>query len=309
MRVKRQREVFGIEDLASSKELEKLVKVLTQLTSLVVALRYPNGKLCKLYTSEFELNPLCRIIRECPEGLAACTKSDILNCNRATQQKHGLRYYCHAGLIDFVMPVYVEGKHIATLNCGQLLPEPPSEKGFKMLKQNIGDISVNKKDLRKAYFGSNYLEPEKLEVVFDALSFFANYICEIGRGLGSAHWNHKHPEIIEARKYLKDNFHNPITLNSVAEHVGLSETYLSRLFVRVTGINFTNYLNLLRLAEAKQLLENTEWTIAKIAFEVGYGSLPYFNHIFKKQEKCSPREYRKNNKSPKENNHFGSWND
>lgn len=290
------RQTFGIVELADSKDFEKLLNFLEELFGLVVALRHPDGNLCKAYFPKCGESPLCEIILSCPEGLSKCLKTNTLFCNTAAQQKHGLIYNCHAGLVEFVMPIYVEGKHIATLNCGQILPSPPTKTGFKKLIENIHGIPVDEQKLKKAYFKSQYLEHNKVEIIFEMLSFFASYVCEVGRGLGSAHWNHKYPEIIEAREYIKRNFHNPITLQTVAENVGLSECHLSRLFVKATGINFTHFLNLVRLAEAKNLLEKTEWTITKIAFEVGYGSLPYFNYTFKKYEKCTPHEFRVNKK-------------
>ena len=123
--------------------------------------------------------------------------------------------------------------------------------------------------------------------------FFAEYFCEVGIRLKRYKNDFNYPEIAKAKEFIKRNFHEPLNLKKVADHVDLSESYLSRLFHRVEGVNFSQYLQNIRIEEAKKLLEKTDWTVGQIAFSVGFGSLSYFNKLFRNSEGASPNHYRK----------------
>jgi AraC-like DNA-binding protein/ligand-binding sensor protein len=293
----RDKDSFNISDLAESEEFAEFFTIIRQLTGIVAALAHPNGTQAKLLCPETEFNPICQIIRASSEGRAACFATDELYCCQVTKCKRGIRYFCHAGLVDFAVPVYIEDWHIATINCGQTLSEKPSKNGFKQLCEKIKGIPVNLKKLRKAYFQCPYMPPEKVETVLKLISFYADYFCDVGHRLHPTNQSKNHPQIIEAVKYLKEHFRDDISLQELAFNVGLCETYFSRLFTKIMGIPYTHYLSNLRLSEAKKLLEKTDWKITQIAFDVGFNSLPYFNQTFRKLEKCSPSQHRKKYKS------------
>ena len=68
----------------------------------------------------------------------------------------------------------------------------------------------------------------------------------------------------------------------MADHVGLSENYLSNLFKNEVGDNLTNYVNQLRIEQAKKLVATTSMKTYEIAEAVGYHSASYFSTIFRK---------------------------
>jgi AraC-like DNA-binding protein len=61
------------------------------------------------------------------------------------------------------------------------------------------------------------------------------------------------------------------------------------------GLSVTQYLNQFRLTKAKQLLSETDFSITRICFDVGFNSLTHFERVFKHIEGQSPSEYRKAN--------------
>jgi two-component system, response regulator YesN len=93
-------------------------------------------------------------------------------------------------------------------------------------------------------------------------------------------------------EYLKNNFHKDICLEDMAQKHNISVKYLSRTFKNVTGRNFSDYLFEIRINKAKQLLEDTKFTVHEIAISVGYGDPQYFHRIFKKHYGVTPNEYR-----------------
>ena len=105
--------------------------------------------------------------------------------------------------------------------------------------------------------------------------------------------NAKDADIMMATKYIYRNFQMPLTLNHVADTVGLSPTYFSRKFKLLTGMGFKEYLNYIRLKHASAALLTTDSSITDIALEYGFSDSNYFKDLFKKEYGKSPREYRK----------------
>ncbi|WP_094551168.1 helix-turn-helix domain-containing protein [Petroclostridium xylanilyticum] len=98
------------------------------------------------------------------------------------------------------------------------------------------------------------------------------------------------------KKYIDTNYmHQDLGLYKVSSQFNLSEGYFSHLFKEQTGINFTDYLEKVRLDHACKLLKNTELNINDIAEMVGYNSAQSFRRAFKRIYGISPTALRKGN--------------
>ena len=83
-----------------------------------------------------------------------------------------------------------------------------------------------------------------------------------------------------------------LTLESVADYIGFSSCYFSRIFKQATGYHFVEYLTLQRVKRAQALLSDTSLNITDISYQSGFKSISTFNRVFKQYRSCSPREYR-----------------
>lgn len=92
--------------------------------------------------------------------------------------------------------------------------------------------------------------------------------------------------------YVKEHYSEKITLNSLADSVGFSKYYISRLFKQHMGVTIIDYLIRVRLDRAKELLKAGEYSIKQISFMVGYSDPNYFTWSFKKYLGISPIKYR-----------------
>ena len=99
--------------------------------------------------------------------------------------------------------------------------------------------------------------------------------------------------ILDITKYLEAHLAEPITLQSVSVQYKISYSHLSRIFKKVTGQNFIQYLNRLRVIRAQQMLIESTYSITEIVERTGFSSLNYLNRIFKRFYNYSPSEYRK----------------
>lgn len=92
-------------------------------------------------------------------------------------------------------------------------------------------------------------------------------------------------------RYINIHYAEKITLNDLADLTCVGANYVSRIFKQVTGINLNEYINLIRIAHAKKLLNTTNDSITNIAYKCGFNDSNYFSHVFKKFEKVSPQQY------------------
>lgn len=92
--------------------------------------------------------------------------------------------------------------------------------------------------------------------------------------------------------FVDQNYHKNCTLKDVAKHLKYDYAYLSKLFIQMTNMTFTEYVNHFRISQARYLLKNTQLSISEIAINCGYNNLRTFNRNFKKITKLSPNKYR-----------------
>lgn len=99
--------------------------------------------------------------------------------------------------------------------------------------------------------------------------------------------------INKAEQYIRTHYDEPITLDALAQYLGLNKSYFCTIFKKATKDSFCNYTNKVRVEESKKLLKNTTDSMLDIALAVGFSSASYFNTIFKKLEGKTPLDYRR----------------
>ncbi len=93
--------------------------------------------------------------------------------------------------------------------------------------------------------------------------------------------------------HIELHYAEEITLAGLAELMGTSPSYFSRLFRNEVGIPLFEHVNRTRIRKACILLRNPELSVTRIAFDVGYNSVSFFNRYFRRVMNVSPREYRR----------------
>lgn len=100
-------------------------------------------------------------------------------------------------------------------------------------------------------------------------------------------------KIRQAVQYIQENFCSPLNMAIVSNEVSMNYSLFSLLFKQYTGTNFVNYLQNLRIEEAKRLLKTTDWRVGEICHRVGFSDEKHFLKLFKTVTGLSPTEYRK----------------
>lgn len=101
--------------------------------------------------------------------------------------------------------------------------------------------------------------------------------------------------ISDSIDYIYNHLHTRITVAILADHVGLSPAYLSRLFKAETGMPVNEYIRYKKLETAKSMLAYSDYSVSNISSILAFPSHSYFTEIFRKAFKLTPTQYRSEN--------------
>ncbi|GLC90052.1 bifunctional transcriptional activator/DNA repair enzyme AdaA [Lysinibacillus piscis] len=99
--------------------------------------------------------------------------------------------------------------------------------------------------------------------------------------------------VIQIITFLVNHYKQRLTLQDIADQIGLSPYYLERLFKQETNETPRTYLEKIRVDKAAYLLKSTTLTNLEICYEVGFHSTSNFYKAFRSLKNCSPSEYRR----------------
>lgn len=98
--------------------------------------------------------------------------------------------------------------------------------------------------------------------------------------------------LVDAIHYIRNHYAEDLTGKTVAANLGISESYLGKLFRQQMGYTFLEYLTMHRIYVALDLLSQTDLKTYHIAEKVGYKDARHFSDIFKKLVGVTPTQYR-----------------
>lgn len=97
----------------------------------------------------------------------------------------------------------------------------------------------------------------------------------------------------KAMAYIHRHYADSISRTDVAQHIGVSEDYLSHCFSEGAGIPFITYINRYRLKQAMSMLAVGEQSVTEVAMETGFQSASHFSRLFRREVGVSPNAYRR----------------
>ncbi|MBK1811831.1 response regulator [Clostridium sp. YIM B02505] len=164
--------------------------------------------------------------------------------------------------------------------------------------QRIFDISINV-GIGRCYNGLSAMHTSYKEAIISLEKKCDNNIIHIDNikdNVNESNHNIDSSKSVlfkDIEKYIVENMVEELDLDTVAAKFNLSCYYFSRTFKEIIGYNFSDYINILRIKKAKELLMDNSISIKEICFSVGYNDPNYFSKVFKKYEGRSPTEFRK----------------
>ena len=205
-----------------------------------------------------ELPAFCRLVRSTPEGTQGCRLCDQKACRQAQRERKTLIYPCHAGLIEAITPIQVDG------------------------------VVVEETALREAYGQLPRTPYRVLRAAGDLLSFSARALCQ-------ARMARLVPGSMQERltHYVSEHLAEDLSSERICTALGMGRTALYELSKQTYGCGIHEYVRRLRIQLAMQLLTTTKLTNSEICQRIGIADYNYFFRVFRKQTGFTPQAYRR----------------
>lgn len=101
-----------------------------------------------------------------------------------------------------------------------------------------------------------------------------------------------HREVETIKQYIYAHYSENIGINELAEHIGMTASYISHLFKKETGQNLIKFIKAVRMEQAKKMLSRSNAKINDISAKVGYQNVSYFCQSFREYYGISPQKFR-----------------
>ena len=245
---------------------------------------------------------LCGLIESCPEGRQRCLASDRKLAAACSQTLKPHLHRCHAGLVDAAVPIVAGGKCVVVLFCGQVVPGPLTEKVKSKLMSKVQDLPLDAAELKRAISEVRTMPLDILRHGVDlmwkgtqlavAQAAHREAVAERLSGFVPSPWPEAYVAI--AQEYVRANLHRPLRLATVCKKVvHLDRSYFGRIFRRLTGMTFGQYVLQQKIEHAMRLLAaNRDLSVNGIASAVGFDDPSYFGRVFKRLVGRSPSAFR-----------------
>ena len=280
-----------VDALTNSRTYRDYERAFGDLTGLPIALQ-PVETWQLPHHGKRNENAFCALLSKKSRACAACLQVQERLCQNADTEPGTV--VCPVGLSDSAVPVRMSDRLVGYLQIGQVFRKKPTEAQFQKVAQlcDKWGIEANRESLRKAYFSGKVVSQKEHDSAVKLLTIFAQHLAMLSNQVFIQQENAEPPVITKARNYIQEHQTEEISLGQVAKAVNMSSYYFCKMFKKVTGINFTDYLSRIRIEKSKNLLLNPNLRVSEIAFEVGFQSLTHFNRVFKKILGQSPTDYR-----------------
>ena len=280
-----------IEALVGSKIYQEYERAFGNMTGQPISLQ-PVETWQLPYHGRRNENPFCALVSQKSRACAACLQVRERLCENALTEPRTI--VCFSGLCETAVPVRLSDRLIGFLQTGQVFRKKPSRVHFERVAKQIAEwgSDMDRDLLRKAYFSGKVVSHKQHESAVKLLAIFAQHLAMISNQVIIQQENAESPVITRAKDYICEHQSEKLSLGQVAKAVNMSAFYFCKMFKKITGVNFTDYLSRVRIEKAKNLLLNPNLRVSEIAFEVGFQSLTHFNRVFKKLLGQSPTDYR-----------------
>lgn len=229
-------------------------------------------------------SPFCRLVQQPLKRLHQCQAMDRQMCHRAQALAKPTQYRCHAGLVEAVLPIQVEGITLGYLMVGQFRdtvePSPDVARPWAALGQDP-------ETLREAFFGVPYLDPVTRDNMLTLGAMLVQFLVSqefvsLKRG----------PVMDSLSAWVHDHLAEPFGVEEAARALGKSPSTLSHTVKAKTGMSFTQFVSRRRIERFEALArQRPGMNVQEGALAVGFPDPLYFSRTYKKLRGTSPSAF------------------
>lgn len=286
-----------VEALHSSELCRSYEDAFRRATGLALFFRLAHTDQIDLVDKRDEQNSFCKELNSCSDRVCTeCQKAhDGLRAKHGGNE-HACRGFCLARMIDTTVPVCCGGTTIGWLWTGRVFIEERSKHSWRNMVsflKETGRCQDEIQSLQKLWEATPEMTDKKYKSVVVLLEAFAKQLSKAANRLIIESRPQEPDSVTKARRYIRENLGDRLTLEEVATHAGLSPHHFCKVFRRAVGVNLIDFINRSRVEHARQMLLKADARVSEVAFEVGYRSLSQFNRSFRTVTGESPTEYRR----------------
>ncbi|MBJ7221561.1 MULTISPECIES: transcriptional regulator PocR [unclassified Brenneria] len=283
----------------NSELINKIAQDFSQATGLAVVVVNIHGE---EISDLFNFTSFCQLMRQDPVNHYRCRMSDRCGGFEASKSNEPCIYRCHAGLTDFSIPLVIAGHLVGFVLCGQV-----------RLRNDVSLINVINVDDRwqkdpvlvDEFHNVPIMDYSRVIASADLLKLIVenclkkhlNFVVirdsdESGEPGKSRSPKPHDAKMKKALRYIDAHLSEELRLEDVAARVYLSPYYFSKLFKKYQGIGFNAWVNRQRMANAREMLRHSDWSIASIAKNLGFSQTSYFCKVFRQTYQMTPQVFR-----------------
>ncbi len=275
------------------KDYHQAFKMATGLPLRIVG---PDTKEWALQGVDNNRSAFCVLLNTCASACVACREVNQQLLSDAEGVEGATSCKCFTGMTSTAVPVRMGPQIIAYLRTGQIFTQTPKEEDFqraisKVKEEELNDEIVAK--LRKTYFNTRELDPERFQSMVDLLVIFAEQLSTLAAEIAVAASEVESPSIRRAKQIIHEQLDEKLSASDLAREVGMSPSHFSRSFKQDIGITVTEYITRCRINWACRELGRPNARISDVAFMVGFQSLSQFNRAFLKTIGQNPSDFRR----------------
>jgi AraC-like DNA-binding protein len=255
------------------KKMNELLMDFNSLTGIKICIYDRNENELCYYPEKY--SSYCQLIRKDKrqeEKCKACDKFAFKQCKTTHKQ---YTYTCHAGLIECISPILVNGAITGYIAIGQI-------------RTDNANIETDDPILKKEYDKLPVIPQNKIASSMRILDACTGYEF-------LSRFTEKNASGIDTRidEYIANNIERTVTAQELQKEFHISHNELYLIFKQYFDTTPAEYIKRQRLLKAQKLLKSTRLPINEIALKCGIPDYNYFSKVFKKEVGISPREYRK----------------
>jgi AraC-like DNA-binding protein len=204
------------------------------------------------------------------------------------------------------VPVQVNGQSFAELVLDPVRLSDGEYASFDKVAVILLDDGCDAAAVRRAqavFQDMPALPTNRLEALRTMVQCFSTQLGDLAYRLFLQCADNEPPAVRRARQHITQHLAQPLCLEEVARHSGVSPFHFCKIFKRFTGLTFTEYVNRARVEKAKQLLIKPQSRVTEVAYDVCFQSLSQFNRSFRRVMDQSPTEFR-SSMTPAEKRHM-----
>ena len=269
-----------------NERLLQLITSLYTLTGIPVNILDANGKVVCLSS---DYMPFCKMISTCVEGRKRCVECDVGATQMCGAGVHHYSYRCHAGICETILPIRFGSSLVGYISFGQLLDDSPIEEQWANTKRTLDWYSGDMQQLKEAYLKFKQCSAAEIEAYIDILEAFSTFI----RGeemIQTAQLT----QLQQLEVYLDEHYMEKLSLSKISADLGIGRTKLCLLAKNLSdGKNLSYLIAQKRMAAAKRLLLQENYSISEVAEQVGINDYNYFTKVFRSVTGVTPSTFRK----------------